>query len=299
MQHPSPHDTHLEDTVQSTKIHQKLGIIRVHLEPKKVISIISRVIPGLSVIAKAIVLAQWLIFVKPYLNLGNSPGLGVELCLPPPRVICWSPVPPLLRTWPYLEMVLYRGSQGKVGSLGWMGPNTAWLVFLWEGEFWIMIHIEDDWKKRREKIDICMSRRGEQILFQPSSEGVSSVNTLILDSQPSEPWGKSLDRWSQLVWGARWWQPQYSNTPKPWNPGSSNPVLISGDTSPCHWCWSHIQFTTTYRLLKPYMIPWEILATGDSRSVGLGWCPRICISSKSEVLLLLPVCSSHFQEPWV
>lgn len=34
-QHSSPCDTHLEDTIKSTKIHGKLGIVRVHVGTKE------------------------------------------------------------------------------------------------------------------------------------------------------------------------------------------------------------------------------------------------------------------------
>ena len=126
MQHSSPHDTHLEDTVKSTKIHQKLGIIRVHLEPKKVISIIwyhqgdTRV----KCDSKSHSVSSVINICKVILQLRNHQSLVLNCVSPLPKKYAEVLYLHYFRTWPYLEIVLYSGSQGKVASLG------GWVLIL-------------------------------------------------------------------------------------------------------------------------------------------------------------------------
>lgn len=83
-QHSSPCDTHLEDTIKSTKIHGKLGIVRVHMGTKESNLHHTQGDASVSVIAKAIVLAQCLIFVKSYLlRLRKFLSVYVSNCAPP------------------------------------------------------------------------------------------------------------------------------------------------------------------------------------------------------------------------
>ena len=84
--HSSPCDTHLEYTIKSPKIHGKLGIVRVHMGTKESNQHHTQGDASVSVIAKAIVLAQCLIFVKSYLDLGNSSVFMCRIVLPHPQI---------------------------------------------------------------------------------------------------------------------------------------------------------------------------------------------------------------------
>lgn len=66
--------------------------------------------------------------------------LWVKLCLTPkPRKkMCWSPNLQYLRTWPYLEIDINRGTQVKWSFE--MGPNPMWPMNLLKGEIWAQRH---------------------------------------------------------------------------------------------------------------------------------------------------------------